>query len=433
MTTTTEQASGASGDQEGRRRLPDLKALLRSSAGIAVAMAVMNVATYAFQMISARLLGPTEYGAVASLMALLMVVAVLQLGLQATGARRISAEPEHVAQIERMVLRVTYRAALGLGLLMMALAPVVHHVLRLDSVVPALLLALSAVPLTIMGGQAGVLQGERRWFSLAGIYLAMGLGRVVVGTACIVVSPTESAAMLGVMIAMFAPALVGWLALRRPGLHVRDGDRHSDQHTARRVVTETGSASLALLAFFVLSNLDIVVARNVLDDHDAGLYAAGLILTKAVLFLPQFVVVVAFPAMSTPAQRRRALLRSLFVVGLLGVVCTLGAWLLSGLAMVFVGGGEYADVESRLWVFAVLGTLLAMLQLLVYSVLARRGTKTTYLVWMAVIAMIVLASTVEQLGTLAAVVVCIDAALFAALLGISLWRLKEPVPAQPED
>ena len=425
MTTTTERASGAPGGPEGGRRLPDLRTLLRSSAGIAVAMAVMNVATYAFQMISARLLGPTEYGAVASLMALLMVVAVLQLGLQATGARRISAEPEHVGQIERMVLRVTYRAALGLGLLMLALAPVVHQVLRLDSVVPAVLLAVSAVPLTIMGGQAGVLQGERRWFSLAGIYLAMGLGRVVVGTLCIVVSPTESAAMLGVMIAMFAPAIVGWLALRRPGMHVRDSDRHSDQHTARRVVTETGSASLALLAFFVLSNLDIVVARNVLDDHDAGLYAAGLILTKAVLFLPQFVVVVAFPAMSTPAQRRRALLRSLFVVGLLGVVCTL--------AMVFVGGGEYSDVESRLWVFAVLGTLLAMLQLLVYSVLARRGTKTTYLVWMAVVAMIVLASTVEELGTLAAVVVCIDAALFAALLGISLWRLKEPVPAQPED
>ena len=127
-----------------------------------------------------------------------------------------------------------------------------RSLLRLDSVVPAVLLAVSAVPLTIMGGQAGVLQGERRWFSLAGIYLAMGLGRVVVGTLCIVVSPTESAAMLGVMIAMFAPAIVGWLALRRPGMHVRDSDRHSDQHTARRIVTETGSASLALLAFFVL-------------------------------------------------------------------------------------------------------------------------------------------------------------------------------------
>ena len=35
------------------------------------------------------------------------------------------------------------------------------------------------------------------------------------------------------------------------------------------------------------------------EDQPAGLYAGGLILTKALLFLPQFVVVVAFPSMST--------------------------------------------------------------------------------------------------------------------------------------
>ena len=48
----------------------------------------------------------------------------------------------------------------------------------------------------------------------------------------------------------------------------------------------------------------MIVARNVLTDHDAGLYAGGLILTKAVLFLPQFVVVIAFPSMSTVDERR---------------------------------------------------------------------------------------------------------------------------------
>ena len=67
------------------------------------------------------------------------------------------------------------------------------------------------------------------------------------------------------------------------------------------MIRETILGSLALLAFFVLSNTDIVIARNVLDSHQAGLYAGGLILTKAVLFLPQFVVVVAFPSMSTVA------------------------------------------------------------------------------------------------------------------------------------
>lgn len=423
MTSTTDDApSGPTAPGAGAPGRTGLRALLRGSAGIAVAMGVMNVATYAFQMISARLLGPADYGVLAPLMALLMVVAVLQLGLQATGARRISADPEHVAQIERVVLGVTYRAALGLGALMLVLSPVVMVVLRLDSMLPAVLLAVSAVPLTVMGGQAGILQGERRWLPLGMVYLGMGVPRVVVGTLCLLVSPTETAAMLGVMIAMFVPALIGWFALRRP----RDEARHSEAHTRRPVAREAVTASLALLAFFVLSNADIVVARNVLDDHDAGLYAAGLILTKAVLFLPQFVVVVAFPSMSTVEERRLALLRSLGLVAALGVAATLGAWLLSGLAMVFVGGQEYADVQSRLWLFAVIGTLLAMLQLLVYSVLARRGTRSAYLVWLAVLVLVAAAAATASLSALVLVVIAVDATLFTALLALSLHCLRDP-------
>ena len=56
-------------------------------------MAVMNVTTYGFTILAARLLGPAEYGALAAVMGLLLVVNVLSLGLQATGARRVSAAP----------------------------------------------------------------------------------------------------------------------------------------------------------------------------------------------------------------------------------------------------------------------------------------------------------------------------------------------------
>ncbi|MCW2843716.1 MAG: Polysaccharide biosynthesis protein, partial [Nocardioides sp.] len=344
--------------------------MLRGSAGIAVAMAVMNVATYAFQMVAARVLGPASYGAIAGLMALLMVIAVLQLGLQATAARRISATPDHVAQIEQVILGVTYRAAFALGAFMLLASPAVWVLLRLDSPLPAVMLAVAAVPLTIMGGQAGILQGERRWLPLAVLYLGVGVPRVAIGSICILISPTETSAMLGVLLGLLVPALVGWYALRRG----RVAGATSVDHETGPMVRETVRNSVALLAFFVLSNADIVVARNVLGSHDAGLYAGGLILTKAVLFLPQFVVVVAFPSMSTVDERRLALLRSLGAVAALGLACTLGALLLSDVAMVFVGGGEYSDVQSRLWTFAVLGTLLSMLQLLVYSVLARQGT-----------------------------------------------------------
>ncbi len=167
--------------------------------------------------------------------------------------------------------------------------------------------------------------------------------------------------------------------------------------------------SQALLAFFALCNVDVIVARNVLDDHEAGLYAGGLILTKAVLFLPQFVVVVAFPAMSTAAERSRALTRSLSVVAVLGAVATAGALVLPDLAMVFVGGDEYAEIESPTrGCSRVLGTVLAMLQLLVYSVIARQGQRSIYLVWGALVVVAGAGLLTHSLDTLLAVVVVVD-------------------------
>ena len=360
--------------------------VLRSSAGIAIAMAVMNVGTYAFQMVAARLLGPSQYGAVAGMMALLMVLSVVQLGLQATAARRIASAPEDVAAIEQTVLTTTWRAALVLGLLAVAASPAVYWLLRLDGLLPAVLLGLCVVPVTVMGGQAGVLQGERRWLSLSLMYLSVGVPRVLLGGAALAISPTETSAMVGVLAASWLPVLIGSWALRNR-THDAIVTEH-DRDVRRDVRRETYASSVALLAFVALSNLDIVVARNVLDGHQAGLYAGGLIVTKAVLFLPQFAVVILFPSMSTAGESRAALMRGLAFLTGLGVACVAGAYLLSGLALVFIGGDDYDEVQDRLWLFATLGGLLSVLQLLVYAGLAKRGRWTKYLVTLGVIALI---------------------------------------------
>lgn len=385
-------------------------------------MALMNVATYGYTMIAARLLGPATYGGFAAMMNLLLVVSVVSLGLQATAARRISADPAHVHHIEDEIMRVTRRAAVAIGVVLVLAAPLIDRLLRLDDLPAAALVGLSAIPLTMMGGQAGILQGERRWQPLAAVYLASGLPRVIVGTGLILLRPTEFVAILGVGIGMVAPVIVGWFALR----HREDSTLRSQAHEGRAILRESIHNTQALFAFFALSNADIIVARNVLGDHDAGLYAGGIILTKAVLFLPQFVVVVAFPSMSTLSERRRALTRSLALVAVLGAVGTAAAYLLSPLAMVFVGGQEYAEVESRLWLFAVLGTALSMLQLLVYSVLARQGIRTIWFVWLGLVALVGAGLVTETLEGLLTVVVGVDLVLLAVLLAISFRLLGRP-------
>lgn len=387
--------------------------VLRGSMVIAVAMAVMNLTTYGFTIIAARLLGPVEYGALAAVMGLLLVLNVLSLGLQATGARRVAASPEDRVALQVAIMRTTYRCAAVLGLLSLLAAPLVSAVLNLDSWTVAALVAVTVVPLTVMGGQAGVLQGERRWAPLAGIYLAVGVGRIAFGVVALLVEPDTLGAMLGVTAGAFAPAAVGWWALRRsPGAP----ERPPLPASPVSLMAETVRNSHALLAFFALSNIDVVVARSVLDERDAGLYAGGLILTKAVLFLPQFVVVIVFPAMSSSGSARRINLLALGLVLAIGSATVLGTAVLSGLAVVFIGGPAYDAIQGSLWLFAALGTLLAMLQLMVYNVVARQRQRAVLVLWVGLVAVLAGGAVAGGVEPLVVTVLAIDAAVFAVLL-----------------
>lgn len=387
----------------------DAAAKLRGGGGVALAMLVLNVTTYGFTIASAHILGPTDYGALAAWMNLLLVVNVGSLGLQATTARRLSSGEHDLDAVEPHLVRLTLVSSVVLGVVLLALTPVINVTLQLDDLLMAALIGLSAVPLTLVGGLTGILQGERRWGALSAVQICIGVPRLIVGVALMMWRPEPRWGAIAVAVTLVVPVAVGLHALRHR--HLRAG---AERAGLRSLVMEMIHNSQALLAFFALSNVDLIVARHTLDSHDAGLYAAGLILAKAVLFLPQFVSIVAFPSMASGDSPRTFAL-ALGSVVVLGALATLVTALLPGLALIFVGGSEYEDVRSRLWIFAVLGTLLACLMMLVYALLARGGQRSVYLTWVALAAIIGLGLTVHTIGGLLTVVIAVDAVLVVVL------------------
>jgi O-antigen/teichoic acid export membrane protein len=407
---------------------------LRDGAAIAVAMAVMNVTTYGFTIIAARLLGPAEYGALAAVMGLLLIVNVLSLGLQATGARRVSAAPQDRLEIERDVLSAGYRSAAALAVVVLAASPVIATLLHLDSWLIPALVAVTGVPLTVMGAQAGILQGERRWGPLAAIYLAVGLGRLGFGALGVLVERNTLGAMAGVAVGALVPVAIGAVALRRPGRDrpERATSRRPDRWAEGGVLREVGHNSHALLAFFALSNVDVVTARITLDEHQAGLYAGGLILAKAVLFLPQFIVVLAFPAMASSTSRGSARRNSLLLVLGIGLVTVTGVAVLHRVAVEFVGGRAYGEIGSMLWAFATLGTLLAMLQVMVYDAVARQHRSAVYLIWVTLVAVLCAIPFVSTVTEWLAAVSIADASALLLLL-LTLRPSRGRVSDEPQD
>lgn len=411
---------------------PNRTVTARGGTAIAVAVGIGNVAAYGFTILAARVLGPKPYGAFAAVLNVMLVASVVTLALQATAARRIAHEPEHVLEVEDTILTVGVRSAVGLGVVFLALSPLVTQLLRLDSVLTAVALAIAIAPTTLMGAQAGILQGERRWTPLAWQYLSAGVARLGFGALALLVRSDELGATAGVAVGSFVPVLVGWRALHRLR-HRREQRPHSGEHGVRALWWETVFNSQALLVFLLVSNADLIIARNTLDSHRAGLYAAGLILTKAVLFLPQFVVVLAFPSMGSGGAPRRVLVRSVLVVAAIGICVTIGVRVLSGLALVFVGGSEYAEIEQRLWVFALLGMLLSMLQLLVYSVLARQARTSIVVLWVGLLVLVGAGVGADSVTALVTRVVVVDALMFVPLLATSLRHARRVELAKAAD
>ena len=110
------------------------------------------------------------------------------------------------------------------------------------------------------------------------------------GATALLISATVTGAMIGVAIGAWTPVIVGLAAI---------GYRRAHAPSRRPLLREALAGTHTLFAFYVLCNFDAVIARNRLDAHDAGLYAAGLILTKAALMAPSFVGVLLYPRFAT--------------------------------------------------------------------------------------------------------------------------------------
>src|SRR5680860_1887284 len=94
------------------------------------------------------------------------------------------------------------------------------------------------------------------------------------------------------------------------------------------------------------------------------------------------------------------------------------------------GGNAYSDLQPVLWGFAAVGTLLAMIQLMIYSVVARQHQRMVFVVWAGLLAVVGFAPLVSSVTTLLVGVAVVDSCLLAILLLSSLRQPEVEGPSQ---
>jgi O-antigen/teichoic acid export membrane protein len=387
---------------------------------VPIASTLANVASYALLLAAAHLMTKADYGKLSSLLGLLLLATVAMLALQTVAARRTAAGNGRSGVVRGTALVGTASAA-GLA----ALSPAIAAFLHLPSVAGVVLVAATIPATAVLGTAMGVAQGKRDFRRLALLILLATGGRSVGGLIGLFVRHTATAALTGVLVGTAAAAIA--VALSAGGLAQHRAaflDRAS-----RGVLVETLHAAHAHGSFLLLTSLDVLLARHVLSASDAGVYAVGSVITRAALWLPQSVVVLMFASLAEAHRHRSTARRATVVVAALGAAMVAGTAALGPVIITIVGGSKYDQLDRIAWLFALLGALLALIQLAVLAGLAQRRVGRAALLWLTIAAdlAVVLSTSANATPTrLVVTLVLVTTATAAAAIVLTLRQAVAP-------
>lgn len=263
-----------------------------AAAGLAAATLINNAIQLGFVVVFSRLLGATDYGALASIVAAFLILVVTGQAVQVAAAREttlghLGDGPTLTRTLRRWTLTLSAAtvaaAAVGIALrvpLAAALGTPEHP------------WAVAAIPATgtlwlLLCLQRGTLQALSDFRAVAISIVGEAALRLLTGLALVAAGLGVTGAFLGSPASFLLLAL--WLAIKihrdAIGAGHRDAPADASHRTLRSLVADNRMAITGLLLVSVLQNIDVILARHAWSGDLAGSYAVATVAAKAVVWV----------------------------------------------------------------------------------------------------------------------------------------------------
>jgi O-antigen/teichoic acid export membrane protein len=403
----------------------------RAAVWVLIATTIANVLGYGYQVIMARLLRPDDYAILTALFGVLILESLSAQVIQ-SGTARIAAQ--YRARGEETALHVfvrrwSWRILIGAGLPSLAIvlaSPFIASTLSLPVLSVALLgvaLFISA-PLTFTGG---LLQGLAYFGWFGWYFIAQALVRLVVGVALVVGGFGVTGAFVGALSALGAALLLSLVPLA-PLFRAARGAVHAVE-LGRAESRFFLLASVIMLAYAALTNIDAIASRALLPPTDAGAYAGTVTMAKVVLFAPIAIGFILLERTARNHARGQDTDRGLFLA-LAFVIATSGLVTLAYVAAPaqltrLVVGDQYPLAARLIGPYAVAALLNALLSLWIAHFIGRGEMGFGLLLAVAVLGeLVAILATPHDAATLVRVVLAVAATTQVAALATYWWERR---------
>lgn len=308
-----------------------------------------NVINYVYHLVMGRILGPVDYGSLASIFSIFYMVGIIPSSTGFAIVKFISSakDAKERASIYRSIRRLLWRIGVAGAILIIVLSPLISQFIRLDDKFSVALVGpiffFSVITLVNQASMQGIL----KFMGTIGPVIVSSAAKLVIGVLFVLMGFSVAGAVAAVLI---SSGLSYWVSVKLKGeLFSQKSNRKFDTGAFLKYALPV---LLQALAFTSIFTVDLILVKHFLPPFEAGLYAALSTLGKIVFFAAMPVTQVMFPIVSGRSSKgekyKKVFLSSLLVTMLISAGVVLVYYFFPNIAIGLLYGKQYLTAASEL-------------------------------------------------------------------------------------
>lgn len=354
--------------------------LISGASFIFMASLLGNLINFFFNLFMARNLSVSDYGILASMMAL-MALSTIPAGAILPTVVRFGASyfaKGDLAGVRGLFFKVTKPYSLIAGLIFCALFLSRSLIGQFFHIQDQSLILIVGLMVSI--GYAGVvlqplLQAKLAFRMIALINILASLSKLLFGALLIFIG----LGVRGAILAVFTSALITLALSLIPLRFLLKSQLHTPHISARELFSYGVPSAIATFCIMALINSDIILVKHFFDAESAGVYAGLSLVGRVIFFFSATIPTVMFPLIVQKDARQEnyhsVFWFSLILVFLPSVIVSIFYFIFPTFAISFFTKGEYTSASNLLGLFAIFITVYSLLFVVTNFFLSIKKTK----------------------------------------------------------
>jgi len=375
---------------------------------------------YLYHLIMGRILGPADYGALASIFAILQVVSIVPLSSSFAIVKFIAdaGDARARADVYKSIKKFMWKLAIAVSLILLVSSPFIAQFLKIDETLGVFFVGpIMFFSLIILVDQSAM-QGMLKFIGVAAPTFFSAFFKLLFGLIFVLAGLSVSGAIGGMLLGLLVTYFI--TARIRGDLFNINSKEDFD---IKRFLKYAFPVLIMALAFTSMFTVDVVLVKHFLPPFEAGIYAALSNLGKIIFFASHPIAQTMFPIVSKRRAQgeryRNVFWASLLFTAVLSVGIVSFYYLFPDLAIGVLYGSKYLAAKSELVLMGIFVAVYTIDYLLVNFLLSIDRTKITILPALAAAAQV--AGIIIWHGNLREVVLVNLAASLFIFVTVSLY------------